>query len=115
MVALRSAGAQTEATDNVRAAVAIMGETSVDVVVSDIGIPGEDGYSLIRELRSRDASKKIAALALTAFASIADQRRILAAGYDAFLAKPTAASDLVAAVLRVGRGAGVRLTEDEPH
>jgi CheY-like chemotaxis protein len=103
MVALRSAGAQAEAIDNVRGAVAMVGEKHVDVVVSDIGIPGEDGYSLIRDLRSRDASKRIAALALTAYASVIDQRRVLAAGYDAFLAKPAATNELIAAVLRVSR------------
>jgi signal transduction histidine kinase len=103
VVALRSAGAQTQSIDNVRDAIALVDTTAIDVVVSDIGLPGEDGYSLIRALRSRDESKRIAALALTAYASIVDQRRILAAGYDAFLAKPTAASELVGTVLRVSR------------
>jgi signal transduction histidine kinase len=103
VVALRSAGAQTQTIDNVRDAIALIEDNAFDVVVSDIGLPGEDGYALIRALRSREASQRVAALALTAYASIVDQRRILAAGYDAFLAKPTAASELVAAVLRVSR------------
>jgi CheY-like chemotaxis protein len=66
-----------------------------DVLVSDIGMPHEDGYSLRRKL---DA---IPAVAVTAYADPLDRDRALAAGFAAYLAKPVEPQDLVAAVLQV--------------
>ncbi|MRG91186.1 ATP-binding protein [Polyangium spumosum] len=68
---------------------------SVDLVVSDIGMPGMDGYALLRELRARDGKKDIVAVAVTAFARPEDRERALAAGYRAHLAKPFEPSELV--------------------
>jgi CheY-like chemotaxis protein len=66
------------------------------VIVSDIGMPGMDGFQMIRSLRaseSRDA--RIPALALTAFARAEDRKRSLMAGYQAHLAKPFDVAELV--------------------
>ena len=67
------------------------------VLVSDIGMPSEDGYDLIRRVRARDVERggRIPALALTGYASAEDAARAMAAGYQAHLAKPVAPSDLV--------------------
>ena len=70
-----------------------------DVLVSDIGMPDEDGYSLIRRLR-RSASR-IPAVAVTAYADPRDRGRALTAGYQARVAKPVEPHVLAAAVLRV--------------
>ncbi len=72
----------------------------VDVLIADIGMPDEDGYSMIRRLRALDAPglASIPAAALTAFARDEDRQRALQAGFQVHLAKPIDASTLVAAV-----------------
>jgi PAS domain S-box-containing protein len=76
-----------------------------DVLVSDIGMSGEDGYALMERIRGRseDAGGTVPAVALTAYASQADRDKALAAGYDAHLAKPAEPSDIAALVFRVAR------------
>ncbi len=71
-----------------------------DVLVSDIGMPGEDGYDVIRKVRSRPADRNggIAAVAVTAYARAEDRIRALAAGYAMYIAKPVDANELVAVV-----------------
>ena len=61
-----------------------------DILVCDIGLPGEDGYSLIRTVRALDdaAAAAIPAIALTAYAQESDRRRALAAGFHSHLSKP---------------------------
>jgi len=74
-----------------------------DMIVSDIGMPTEDGYALMRRIRARPASRggQVPAVALTAYASKADERAAFAAGYQAHVAKPFAPSDLAAVVRKV--------------
>jgi CheY-like chemotaxis protein len=73
---------------------------SPDVMISDIGMPGKDGYQLIREIRQLPASAggKIPAIALTAFASSEDRTRAMMAGYQMHLSKPVEPHELVATV-----------------
>jgi signal transduction histidine kinase/ActR/RegA family two-component response regulator len=68
-----------------------------DVLVSDIGMPTEDGYGLIRRIRQRSAERggRVPALALTAFAHDEDRHRALRAGYQAHLSKPFAPRELL--------------------
>ena len=68
------------------------------VLVSDIGMPGTDGYQLIRQIRSRHTPQKLPALALTAFARSEDRRRAMLAGYQMHLAKPLEPRELVVTV-----------------
>jgi CheY-like chemotaxis protein len=73
-----------------------------DVVVSDIGMPGEDGYSLIRRLRALpDDAGRTPAVALTAFARGEDRTRALMAGFKAHVPKPVDPRELVAVLLSV--------------
>jgi signal transduction histidine kinase/CheY-like chemotaxis protein len=74
-----------------------------DVLLADIGMPGEDGYSLIQRVRAlaQPASASIPAAALTAFAREEDRERALRAGFQLHLAKPIEAAKLVAAVARL--------------
>ena len=58
------------------------------LIISDIGLPGDDGYAFIREVRARDPKHQIATLAVTAFARPEDRQQALAAGYDDHLPKP---------------------------
>jgi signal transduction histidine kinase/ActR/RegA family two-component response regulator len=85
-----------------------------DVLVADIGMPDEDGYALIRQVRALDgAIAAIPALALTAYAAEGDRQKALAAGFAIHLAKPVAPAELAAAVARLAAdGAAVARKED---
>jgi signal transduction histidine kinase/ActR/RegA family two-component response regulator len=76
----------------------------VDVLLADIAMPGEDGYSLIRKLRALEppALASIPAAALTAFARNEDRQQALEAGFQLHLAKPIDAHTLVSAVATLG-------------
>ena len=88
--ALQSFGARVTAVRSVSAAMDVMQTNAPTVVVSDIGIPGEDGFSLILKIRSGtvDRIRNVPAIALTAYARPEDRDRILGSGYGYYLAKP---------------------------
>ena len=72
-----------------------------DLLVSDIGLPGEDGYALLRSLRAWEDSEgmaPIAAIALTAFASDDQRQRTLDAGFDQHVGKPIDTDKLLSIV-----------------
>ena len=77
-----------------------------DVIISDIGMPGEDGYSLIRNVRLKEARDRQGwkpAIALTAHARVEDRMRALSAGYQAHVAKPVEPAELVAVIASLVR------------
>jgi PAS domain S-box-containing protein len=100
MLALSQTGAAVRAAATVSEALEVFDEWKPSVLVSDIGMPSEDGYDLIRRVRARDVERggRVPALALTGYASAEDAARVVAAGYQTHLAKPVAPSDLVNAV-----------------
>jgi CheY-like chemotaxis protein len=75
------------------------------VLVSDIGMPGQDGYDLLRILRSLPAEHggTIPAVALTAFARSEDRTRAMMAGFDVHVAKPVEPNELRAVIARLAR------------
>ena len=75
-----------------------------DVLVSDIGMPGEDGYALIKKVRELDAKQPgwIPALALTAYANVEDRMHALSAGFQMHMSKPLDPGELVAVVAGLG-------------
>jgi PAS domain S-box-containing protein len=81
----------------------LLSETRPDVIVSDIGLPQEDGFQLIRSVRSGmgDGQAGVPALALSAFAGSVDRVKAFEAGFDDFLPKPVESEALVNAVLQV--------------
>jgi CheY-like chemotaxis protein len=81
-----------------------------DVLISDIGMPVEDGYSLIRKVRAQESAQhnRIPAIALTAYASVQDRLRALSAGFQMHVTKPLEPSELIAVVANLaGRSAKV--------
>lgn len=100
---LRRAGAEVEAVDSAADAMAAVERRSFDVVVSDIAMPVEDGYVLLRRLRQHPHGARVPALALTAYASADDRARALAAGYDQHMAKPVDPRRLIDAVDSLSR------------
>jgi signal transduction histidine kinase/ActR/RegA family two-component response regulator len=99
-VILELAGAKVKAVDSVRAALGALTDFRPDVLVSDIGMPDEDGYALIRHIRAREGDREggMPAIALTGYVTSDDRARLLAAGFQVPLRKPVDPSDLVAAV-----------------
>jgi len=97
---LSRSGAEVRTCDSAQAALEMLQEWKPDVLMSDIGMPGEDGYSMIQKVRSLsvESGGAIPAAALTAYAREEDRQRALAAGYQAHLAKPVSSQQLVAAV-----------------
>lgn len=92
------AGAKVETAKNVRDALAILADHRPDLIVSDIQMPGEDGYSFIRKVRAPDSPcRRVPAIALTAYTGSADRVRALAAGFQMHMAKPVEPAELVAA------------------
>ncbi|HKQ09463.1 MAG TPA: PAS domain S-box protein [Blastocatellia bacterium] len=101
---LTHCGAEVSAVASAAEALAMLETFKADVMVSDIEMPGEDGYSLIRKVRSYvDGASRIAAAALTAHARTEDRMRALAAGYDTHIAKPVEPSELLAVVASIAR------------
>jgi len=92
------AGSASEAVDSLASFVP-------DILISDIGMPGEDGYDFIRQVRDLPAERggKIAAIALTAYTRIEDRLHALRAGYDMHVPKPVELAELVAVAASVAR------------
>jgi CheY-like chemotaxis protein/anti-sigma regulatory factor (Ser/Thr protein kinase) len=104
---LRQHGAQVREADSAAAAREAFAIRRPDLFVSDVGLAGEDGYMMIRELRRQELKEKLArvpAVAVTAFASAEDRRRALAAGFDDHLPKPLNPEQFVATLARLMRG-----------
>jgi PAS domain S-box-containing protein len=100
---LRKYGADVETAASASEALAALKDRSPDVLLSDIGMPGEDGYSLIGKLREMPADRggRVPAAALTAFARVEDRERSLRAGFQAHLAKPVDPAELATLVGRL--------------
>ncbi|MEG4940309.1 PAS domain S-box protein [Microcoleus sp. F4-D5] len=90
IVTLQQWGATATAVASAAEAIDILQQSPPDILVSDIGMPVEDGYSLIRKVRSSESDKikRLPAVALTAYASEQDRDLAIAAGYNEHLTKP---------------------------
>jgi signal transduction histidine kinase/CheY-like chemotaxis protein len=90
LLVLAQQGASTAAAGSVPEALERLRELRPDLLLSDIGLPGEDGYSLIRRVRAWPAAEggDVPAVALTAFAKQEDRQRALEAGFQEHVAKP---------------------------
>jgi PAS domain S-box-containing protein len=93
---LEGCGAEVVTVPSARDALTALGERPFDVLVSDIGMPHEDGYSLIRKVREQWPD--LPAVALTAYAGSDDRERTARSGYRMHIAKPAEAAQLIAAV-----------------
>jgi PAS domain S-box-containing protein len=100
---LRERGAQVRAVSNAREAMEDLEECLPDVLVSDIGLPGEDGHMLLKRIRAWAEARDqwIPAIALTAYAGAEDARRAYRAGFQVHMAKPLESEPLVESVARL--------------
>jgi PAS domain S-box-containing protein len=102
-VTLQFGGAAVKTAPSARQALDLMKEWIPEVLVSDIGMPDQNGYSLIRTIRMEEKAQAVAALALTGYAGLEDAERARQAGYQMHLAKPITPETLVEAVATLAR------------
>lgn len=97
---LKERGAIVEVATSAREAVEVLDRFQADVIVSDLAMPEDDGYSLIQAIRTRETGeRKLAqAIALTALVRIEDRARALSAGFNMFLPKPVQPHELIMAI-----------------
>ena len=103
-MALQNEGASVTQADSVPAAMSAAASDDFNVLVSDLGMPGEDGYDLIRRLRAGEATARdrpLPAVAVTAFGAHEDRLKALAAGFQEHMAKPFDVPSLVNVVARL--------------
>ncbi|MGI8673557.1 MAG: PAS domain-containing hybrid sensor histidine kinase/response regulator, partial [Luteitalea sp.] len=101
---LTACGATVTQAASAAAALEALEPNPPDVLISDIGLPGRDGYELLRTLRrSEGAARSVPALALTAYARSEDRRQALLAGFQLHMAKPVEPDELCTAVASLAR------------
>ena len=105
---LEGCAAEVAAVATVSEALAALERGAVEVVVSDIAMPSEDGYCFIQAVRQLPAERggRVPVVALTAHAGTQERDRIFAAGFDAYLTKPVEPRDLAATVARMATRSG---------
>jgi len=101
--ALLGYGAEVILADSATAATAALHTAHVDILVSDIGMPYEDGIALIERIRADGRQYDLPAIALTAHGREADKARALAAGYQRHMTKPAQLDVLVQAIAELAR------------
>jgi CheY-like chemotaxis protein len=97
---LATRGAEVVTAGSAGEALHLLGQHPFDVLIADIGMPEQDGYSLIRVLRRlpADEGRSTPAIAVTAYASVREREQALEAGYDWHLTKPVDPDQLIATV-----------------
>ncbi|HVV53214.1 MAG TPA: response regulator, partial [Polyangia bacterium] len=102
---LGDAGCEVRAAAGAGEALRAIAADRPEVVISDVGLPGESGYELVRRLRQLPPEQggRIPAAALTAYSRPEDRRQALRAGFEMFLPKPVEPAELLAAVATLAR------------
>lgn len=103
---LEDAGATVFAASSVEVAIDSLEHAVPDIAVSDLAMPGEDGYAFAQRVRTAEnaAARRVPLVAMTAYARAEDRRRVLAAGFDRHVAKPIEPEELVEALAAVIAG-----------
>jgi CheY-like chemotaxis protein len=101
--ALTQRSASVTAVSSAAAAIESIKTFRPDVLISDIAMPSEDGYELIKKVLALDRTPPIPAIAITAYAKDEDKQRALAAGYQRYLSKPVELHEFIAAVAEAGQ------------
>ncbi len=100
-------GAEVTAVPSVGVALETLQRLKPDVLVSDIGMPEENGYSLIRKIRALNtASRNIPAVALTAYARAEDRTQALLSGFQLHVPKPVDPAELAAVIANLAGRTG---------
>jgi PAS domain S-box-containing protein len=94
-------GAEVATASSADQAMEVLRRFEPDVLVSDISMPGRDGYDLIREIRTGRGPDDLPAVAVTAFAGPEDRKRAISAGFQVHMAKPVDPGELVSVIARL--------------
>jgi len=107
---LEKCGAKITAVSTAREAFATLKQSRPDVLVSDLGMPDEDGYALIKKVRALPAADggQTPAAALTAYARVEDRLRVLRSGFQIHIPKPVEPAEMVAVVANLAGRIGER-------
>jgi signal transduction histidine kinase/CheY-like chemotaxis protein len=97
-VMLVESKANVETATSVREAMEVLEWYKPDVVVSDLAMPGEDGYSLVARIRAVEDGNHIPIVALTSYVRVEDRARALSAGFNMFVPKPVELNELITAI-----------------
>jgi len=108
---LQLVGLQTEVAYDGRSALETAARFRPDACVSDINMPGMDGYELARQLRTRAGEKPLLLIAITARTNDEDRQRSVDAGFDLYLDKPADPAALVETVLSYGTRLASKVTD----
>jgi CheY-like chemotaxis protein len=102
---LTDAGAAVRTAASAAEALALLRWIRPHVLVSDLAMPDQDGYSLIRNLRAveRESGREIPAVALTAYVRVQDRARAEAAGFNVFVEKPVDPEELIAVIAGIAK------------
>jgi two-component system CheB/CheR fusion protein len=113
---LSETGAQVRVAESAPEAITVVENFQPDVLLCDIAMPGEDGYSFIRRVRATDPARggNIPALAFTALAGEENRRRALSAGFQMYVAKPVEMDSLMQAVVDLSHMRAERWTPRTP-
>ncbi|HEX3561065.1 MAG TPA: PAS domain S-box protein [Pyrinomonadaceae bacterium] len=105
---LEQCGGKVSTAASAEEALRLLESLQTDMLISDIGMPGEDGYELIKKIRARPPERggEVPAIALTAYARTEDRLRALRSGYQMHVTKPVELSELVAVVASLVRRNG---------
>ncbi len=99
--ALRQRSADVTAVSTASAALEAIQNSRPDVLISDIAMPGEDGYQLIKKVLELNLQPELPAIAITAYAKEEDKQSALAAGFHCYLSKPVELGEFISAVAAV--------------
>ena len=104
---LSAAGAHVETANSARKAIELLARFQAEVIVSDLAMPEDDGYSLIQMIRARENGNErpAQAIALTALVRVEDRARALGAGFNMFLPKPVQPNELIGAIANLTESA----------
>jgi PAS domain S-box-containing protein len=101
-------GAEVKTSGSAQEALSALESWGPDVLISDVGMPDQDGYSLIYQVREREPERggQIPAIALTGYSAEHDRAKLIEAGYHIHMSKPVEADQLVEAILSLTGKAG---------
>jgi CheY-like chemotaxis protein len=99
-ILLEQSGAIVHSALSAEKAFAAIEQFKPNILLSDIGMPEEDGYMLLKRVRASENGSQIPAISLTAYARIEDRERAIAAGFQDHLAKPIELEQLIKAVIK---------------
>ena len=100
---LEDTGVEVTSVHNAEQALAALAKSPIDVILSDVGLPGQDGYAFIRAVRSNPELQQIPAACLTAYAHAEDRKRAIDAGFQIHLRKPFDQAELFSVIANLSR------------